>query len=274
MADPRVKAATKGAAGTAELTATKGAAAGTAELAARLRRASRVTVITGAGVSAASGIPTFRGPGGMWRSFRPERLATAEAFAENPRLVWEWYAWRRGLVARAAPNRAHEVLAAWSRHFPRFVLVTQNVDGLHERAGTRGVIRFHGSLWELRCWDRCADAPERWPDESEIGDAPPRCPHCGGLARPGVVWFGEAIPAEALAAASAALDCDVCIAVGTSALVYPAAGLVAEAGARGAFTAEINPEATPASSGVDLAIAGKAEEVLDRVEGLLLAGGS
>jgi len=240
----------------------------------RLRRASRVTVITGAGVSAASGIPTFRGPGGMWRNFRPERLATAEAFAEDPRLVWEWYAWRRGLVARARPNRAHEVLAAWSARFERFVLVTQNVDGLHERAGTRGVVRFHGSLWELRCWERCAAAPESWAAEAELAEVPPRCPHCGGLARPGVVWFGEAIPSAALAAASAALDCDVCLAVGTSAVVHPAAGLIAEAGARGAFTAEINPEATPASASVDLPISGKAEEVLDRLEVLLLRGGT
>jgi len=243
-------------------------------LAERLRAASRVTVITGAGVSAASGIPTFRGAGGLWKSFRPEQLATAEAFARNPRLVWEWYAWRRGLVARAKPNRAHEVLAAWSARFERFTLVTQNVDGLHERAGTRGVVRFHGSLWELACWDRCGGAPDGWTDESDLGEVPPRCPHCGGLARPGVVWFGEAIPAAALAAASAALDCDVCLAIGTSAVVHPAAGLVAGAGGRGAFTAEINPEATPATSSVDLAIPGRAEEVLDRLEVLLCPAGS
>ena len=240
----------------------------------RLRSAARVTVMTGAGVSAASGIPTFRGPGGMWRNFRPERLATPEAFAQDPGLVWEWYAWRRGLVARAEPNRAHEVLAAWSRRYPRFALVTQNVDGLHERAGTLDVIRFHGSLWELQCWNRCDASPESWPDHSELTDLPPRCPYCGALARPGVVWFGEPIPAGALAAASAALDCDVAIAAGTSAVVYPAAGLIGEAAARGAFTAEINPEATPASSGVDLAIPGRAEEVLDRLEGLLLAAGA
>jgi NAD-dependent deacetylase len=242
------------------------------ELAHRLRAASRVTVVTGAGVSAASGIPTFRGPGGIWRNFRPERLATAEAFAEDPRLVWEWYAWRRGLVARASPNRAHEVLAAWSRRYGGFALVTQNVDGLHERAGTRNVVRFHGSLWELSCADRCAGAPASWPDASELAELPPRCPHCGGLARPGVVWFGEAIPPAALAAASAALDCDVCLAVGTSAVVHPAARLVGEAAARGAFTAEINPEATPASASVDLPIPGRAEEVLDRLEVLLTGG--
>jgi NAD-dependent deacetylase len=241
------------------------------ELARRLRRASRVTAITGAGVSAASGIPTFRGAGGLWKNFRAERLATAEAFAQDPALVWEWYAWRRGLVARARPNRAHEVLAAWSRRFESFSVITQNVDGLHERAGTRGVIRFHGSLWELSCWNRCESSPPSWSDERELAEVPPRCPHCGGLARPGVVWFGEAIPPAALAAAFAALDSDVCLAVGTSAVVSPAAGLVAEARLRGAFTVEINPEATPASSSVHLPISGKAEEVLDRVEKLLLA---
>ena len=237
-----------------------------ASLAQRLRGAARLTVVTGAGVSAASGIPTFRGPGGLWRAFRPEELATPEAFARDPKLVWEWYAWRRELVARARPNRAHEVLAAWSRRFPTFRLVTQNVDGLHERAGTANVIRFHGSLWEVSCWERCDSSPPRWRDESVFSELPPCCRYCGGPLRPGVVWFGEAIDPDVLAAADAALDCDVCLAVGTSALVYPAAGLVTGAGARGAFTAEINPEATPASGGLDLAVAGGAEDVLDAVE--------
>ncbi len=239
-------------------------------LAAQIQGKSRVTVVTGAGVSAASGIPTFRGPGGLWRDFRPEELATPEAFERDPSLVWEWYAWRRELVAKARPNRAHEVLAAWSRRYPRFALVTQNVDGLHERAGTENVIRFHGSLWEVSCWRRCANSPARWRDETvPFPELPPRCPYCAGPLRPGVVWFGEAIDAQTLAASSAALDCDVCVAVGTSAVVYPAAALVAGAGERGAFTAEVNPEATPASSLVDLAVPGRAEDVLDRLERLL-----
>jgi NAD-dependent deacetylase len=243
---------------------------GIQELARRLRQRPRITVMTGAGVSAASGIPTFRGPGGLWRNFSPEQLATAEAFARDPRLVWEWYAWRRGLVAEARPNRAHEVLAAWSRRYEGFTLITQNVDGLHERAGTRRVTRYHGSLWELRCWDGCAAAPERWIDETvPFRELPPRCPHCGGVARPGVVWFGEAIPFEALRAASEAADCDLFLAIGTSAVVFPAAALAAEAGARGAFTVEINPEATPASASADLVLPVPAEEVLDRVEALL-----
>ncbi len=239
-------------------------------LAGRLRRAERVTVLTGAGVSAASGIPTFRDAGGLWRNFRPEELATPEAFARDPETVWEWYAWRRDLVARARPNRAHEILSAWSRRFPRFTLVTQNVDGLHERAGTEGVVRFHGSLWELGCWSVCRDAPHRWRDERvPFPEMPPRCPHCGGVARPGVVWFGEPIPPDAYERALAALDCDVCLVVGTSSVVYPAAGFAGEARRRGAFTVEVNPEATDASAGLDLAIAQPAEIALDEVDRLL-----
>ena len=239
-------------------------------LAVRIARASRITVVTGAGVSAASGIPTFRGAQGLWRRFRPEQLATPEAFEKDPKLVWEWYAWRRELVARARPNRAHEVLAAWSRRVPRFTLVTQNVDGLHERAGTRNVVRFHGSLWEIACARRCLRSPRRWPDETvPLREVPPRCPHCGGPARPGVVWFGEPIDPDVLAAAQSALDCDLFLTVGTSAVVYPAAGLLAGAARGGAFTAEINLEETEASPAVDVAIAGRAEDVLDEIERLV-----
>jgi len=239
----------------------------------RLRRASRVTVVTGAGVSAASGVPTFRGADGLWSNFRVEELATPEAFARDPRLVWEWYEWRRRLVAGCRPNRAHNVLAAWSRRLPRFVLITQNVDGLHERAGTENVVRFHGSLWDLSCWERCAGLPERWHDETVPFPAlPPCCPHCGGLARPGVVWFGEPIDPAVMEQAVAALDCDVCFVVGTSAVVYPAAGLADEARGRGAFTIEINPEPTEATPRFDLAIQGRAEELLDALESFLSSG--
>jgi NAD-dependent deacetylase len=247
---------------------------GIRELARRLRARPRITVVTGAGVSAASGIPTFRGPGGLWRNFRPEDLATMGAFARDPRLVWEWYAWRRELVAKAKPNRAHEVLASWSQRYEGFTLITQNVDGLHERAGTRNLIRYHGSLWELRCSRDCAEAPERWPDETvPFAEFPPRCPACGAFARPGVVWFGEPIPLPALRGASRAADCDLFLTVGTSSLVYPAAALSAEASVRGAFAVEVNPEATPASASVDLVLPAPAEEVLDRVERLLQTPG-
>jgi NAD-dependent deacetylase len=238
-----------------------------ARVAARLRSARAVTVMTGAGVSAASGIPTFRGADGLWSSFRVEDLATPEAFARDPDLVWKWYAWRRELIAAARPNRAHEVIAAWSRRYPTFTLVTQNVDGLHERAGTQNVVRFHGSLWELACWERCAKSPARWRDDAvPFSEMPPRCPHCGGLARPGVVWFGEPIDPDVLASSLGALDCDVCVVAGTSAVVYPAAGLADEARRRGAFTVEINPEPTEATDRFDVAIQGRAEDVLDRLE--------
>ncbi len=236
------------------------------ELAERLNEPS-VTVLTGAGVSAASGVPTFRGAGGLWRQHRPEDLATPEAFARDPELVWEWYDWRRQLVARCEPNPAHMVIAAWSRAFERFVLVTQNVDGLHERAGTQHTLRFHGSIWDLQCWRQCGRTLTRWEDRTTpLLERPPRCPACGDLARPGVVWFGEPIDPAVLERSIEATACDVFLTVGTSALVHPAAALVARAKDLGAFTAEINLEPTPASDFVDLTVHGPAEEILVAVE--------
>jgi NAD-dependent deacetylase len=222
-----------------------------------LLAAGRITVVTGAGVSAASGVPTFRGAGGLWKNRQAQQLATPEAFRDDPALVWEWYEWRRQLIAGCQPNAAHRAIARWSER-PGFTLVTQNVDGLHERAGTRDVVRYHGSIWHLRCWKDCG-APE-WEDLSvPLSPMPPRC-RCGALARPGVVWFGEAIAAAAARAAEAATACDVFLSIGTSSLVYPAAGLVAGAKARGALTIEINPDTTGAA--VDVAIAAPAEEVV------------
>jgi NAD-dependent deacetylase len=231
------------------------------ELRRRLRSADRITVITGAGVSAASGVPTFRGAGGLWRNRQATQLATPEAFQQDPALVWEWYAWRRGVIAKCEPNAAHRVLAKWSEA-PGFTLVTQNVDGLHERAGTRSVIRYHGSIWTLKCSGGCGAAD--WDDlRVPLDPLPPRCASCGALARPGVVWFGEAIPPSAARAAQAAAACDLFLSIGTSSVVYPAAGLVAEARAHGAFTVEINPETTGAA--VDIAIPLAAEIALPAV---------
>lgn len=238
------------------------------DLVARLRNARRVTVLTGAGVSAASGVPTFRGPGGLWRQHRPEELATPQAFARDPRLVWEWYAWRRELISACRPNRAHEVLAAWTRRHPDYRLITQNVDDLHVRAGSARLIRLHGSIWELACWNACGGSGS-WRDDRVPLPLPPQCPHCGGLARPAVVWFGEPLAARDLDAARDATSCDVFLTAGTSAVVHPAAGLVEEAKAGGAFTAEINLEETPASRLVDVAIHAPAERVLDRIEAAL-----
>lgn len=227
----------------------------------------RITVLTGAGVSAASGVPTFRGPGGLWRNFRPEELATPAAFARDPRLVWEWYDWRRQKVAACHPNPAHDVIAAWSRRFPRFTLVTQNVDGLHERAGTRHLLRMHGSLWDVGCWNACRAAPRRWRDDTvPFAALPPPCPHCGGPLRPGVVWFGEALDQDILQHCLDAADCDVFFTAGTSSVVYPAAGLLDVARRHGALTVEINPDDTPSSAGIDVRLATGAEIAFVEIE--------
>jgi NAD-dependent deacetylase len=243
----------------------------TEELISRLRSSKATVVLTGAGVSAASGIPTFRGDDGLWRQFRAEDLATPEAFAMNPQLVWEWYDWRRTAIAGARPNAAHEVLARWSER-PGFTLITQNVDGLHERAGTRNLIRFHGSIWELRCAADCGAAP--WDNfDAPLAPLPPTCPACGGIARPGVVWFGENIDPDVLERSSAAAArADVFLSVGTSSLVYPAAGLLHHAKRNGAFTVEINPGATDVSRVVDLPIAAPAEDALAMLDARVKMG--
>jgi NAD-dependent deacetylase len=236
----------------------------------RLASARRVTVLTGAGVSAASGVPTFRGAGGLWREFRAEDLATPSAFARDPQLVWEWYDWRRSILARCEPNRAHHVLAAWSRQYPSFDLITQNVDGLHERAATQNVTRLHGSIWTLQCWNACGCGP--WLDERvPLRPLPPRCGSCDGLARPGVVWFGESLDPKHLTHAENACACDVFLLVGTASVVYPAAGLTGLARARGAFVIEINPETTPVSGTVDVSLRAPAEVALDELNARLLS---
>jgi NAD-dependent deacetylase len=256
------------------------------ELVDRLTPGSRITVLTGAGVSAASGVPTFRGSEGLWKNFRPEALATAEAFGRDPSLVWEWYAWRRSRIAACEPNDAHRVLAEWGRRFPNFKLLTQNVDGLHERAASAkastsakatadepaaqgaapDVIRLHGSIWEVSCWQGCVKSPRRWREETlTFKEMPPRCPYCGGVVRPGVVWFGETLETNVISQAWSATECDVFIAIGTSAVVYPAAGVIEQARTNGAFTVEINPEATPATQTVDLALRGGAETILPQI---------
>ena len=211
----------------------------------RLRAARRVVVLTGAGMSAESGVPTFRGAGGLWRAYRPEDLATPEALAKDPVLVWAWYRARQRAIAAAAPHAGHAALARLAAT-ASLCLVTQNVDGLHQRAGSRGVVELHGSLWRLTCADRCPrvtaiDISGVAPDEAPL----PRC-ECGALQRPGVVWFGERLPEAAVASAwEAAASCDLLIAVGTSSVVYPAAALPSVARRAGAPLVEINPEETP-----------------------------
>ena len=232
-----------------------------AELRSRLNAAKHITVLTGAGVSAASGVPTFRGADGLWRTYRAEDLATPQAFRRDPLLVWQWYDWRRTLIASCKPNAAHEALAKWSRR-DGFTLVTQNVDGLHELAGTRNVIRFHGSIWEIRCTGCDTARDDR---TAPLSPLPPRCSRCGALERPGVVWFGESIHPRVLAECDRALHCDLFLSIGTSSVVYPAAGLVHEARSRGAFTVEINPVTTEAGHGVDMVIAMGAEDALPAI---------
>ena len=235
-----------------------------------IRGARAITALTGAGVSAASGIPTFRGADGLWRTYRAEALATPEAFDRDPKLVWEWYDWRRGLIREARPNAAHEVLARWTRDRGAIV-ITQNVDGLHEQAGAQDLIRLHGSIWHVRCRARCQGGAPDWRDDTvPLATLPPRCPDCGGVVRPGVVWFGEPLDAAVLdRARAAAAGCDVFLAVGTSALVYPAASLIPEAKRSGASVIEINPDPTSASSTADIVIRQPAAEALAAIDRLV-----
>lgn len=225
-----------------------------------LREKVRICVLTGAGISAESGIPTFRGADGLWRKFRPDQLATPEAFARDPRLVWEWYDWRRGLIAQARPNPGHEALARLERRCPDFLLVTQNVDGLHLLAGSRRVLRLHGDIWELRC---TACGRSREDRSAPLPELPPRCPDCGGLLRPGVVWFGESLPPGAFeTAAAAARGSEAFLIVGTAGAVEPAAALARRAREAGAFVVEVNLEASALSGLADVSFRGKAGELL------------
>ncbi len=235
-----------------------------------LRAATRVVAFTGAGVSAESGVATFRGAGGLWEGHRIEEVASPHAFAADPVHVWRFYDQRRTNLARVRPNPAHEVLAAWQRRFPSYTLVTQNVDGLHQGAGSRGVVELHGSLWRVRCTGCGREREDR---TAPLPALPPRCAECGAFERPGVVWFGEALPAEAfLGAESAAEACEVLVVVGTSAVVYPAAGLVAVAAAAGAKVIEVNPEASALAHLADVTLRGPAWAMLPRVDALLAGG--
>jgi len=232
-----------------------------------LRDARHVCVLTGAGVSAESGVPTFRdAQEGLWARYRAEDLATPEAFLADPALVWRWYRWRRGIVAGVEPNPGHHALATLAALVPRLTLVTQNVDNLHQRAGSTDVIEFHGNIFDDRCF---ADGTLQAGDDTlDV----PLCQDCGSPLRPGVVWFGEAIPERALdVSCAAAADCDVFLSVGTSSAVYPAAGLADIARESDAMLVEINPNPTPQASRFDFALAGKSGLVLpELIESLTL----
>ena len=227
-----------------------------------LRNASSIAVLTGAGVSAESGVPTFRGNNGLWRQYRAEDLATPGAFARDPKLVWEWYDWRRSLIAEAKPNPGHYALAEAETRARKFTLITQNVDGLHELAGSRNVLRLHGSIWMLRCVDCGREREDR---RARLPEIPPRC-ECGGLLRPGVVWFGEALPVQVWQEAEkAARSAELFLLIGTSAMVYPAAGLATIAKSSGARVVEINIAETGFSDSIDEFLQGPSGELLPQL---------
>lgn len=225
----------------------------------RQARPRNIVALTGAGVSADSGIPTFRGPGGLWRNFRPEDLATPGAFRRDPMLVWEWYEWRRGLIREAKPNAAHEALARLSDA----VVVTQNVDGLHARAGSKNIVELHGNIFRVRCTREGTAGMLAEP----LASVPPRCA-CGALLRPDVVWFGEALPSEAIAAAVAAIHtAELVLVIGTSGVVYPAAGLVT---LHEGLSIEINPEPSGVSTACTIAVPARAADATPAIVDALL----
>jgi NAD-dependent deacetylase len=218
-----------------------------------LRRARSVVALTGAGVSAESGVPTFRDTlTGLWANYDPRRLATPGGFARDPKLVWDWYAERRLRIGQVHPNPGHYALVAIERRVPDFLLVTQNIDGLHARAGSRRLVELHGNIGRVKC-SREHTVVKRW--DEPFDDLPPRCPSCGSFLRPDVVWFEEMLPAEALAAAEdASAQCELLFVIGTSAEVYPAAALPLHAKAAGATIVEVNPETTPLSDRADFVL--------------------
>jgi NAD-dependent deacetylase len=221
-----------------------------------------IVVLTGAGISAESGIPTFRGPAGLWQGHDPHQLATPQAFAHDPELVWRFYEWRRGLVKSNQPNDAHRVLAEIEESVRLFTIITQNVDGYHTAAGSENVIELHGSLWRLKC-THCS---QRWEDRRHpLPDLPVSCPSCNALARPDVVWFGETLESQILnEAITLAQQSQIFFSIGTSSVVYPAAELPMLARQHGAYTIEINPQKTPISNLMDKVIRGSATNELRR----------
>lgn len=239
-----------------------------------LRSAGRAVILTGAGVSAASGVPVFRGEEGLWRDYRPEELATPQAFADDPCTVWQWYGWRRRRVADCDPNPAHRSLARWTLRREGVRLVTQNVDDLHHRAldGETGgeaapdharPVELHGSLFRVLCTGCGRRRQHREEIDADDRASLPRCEECGELLRPDVVWFGESLPREAMEAAmAAAREAEACLVAGTSAAVQPAASVATVAADAGALLVEVNPEATPLSSRSDHVFRAGAEKVL------------
>lgn len=229
----------------------------------RLRQARHIVVLTGAGTSAESGVPTFRqAQTGLWSRYDPQELATPEAFRRNPRLVWDWYSWRRELVANAEPNEGHFALAAMEQLVPNFTLITQNVDSLHQRAGSKNVLELHGNITRVKCFQENLIVT----DWQESDNPPPICPRCGGLLRPDVVWFGEMLPRNILQQAdTASRSADVFLTIGTSGLVQPAASLPLTAVEVGSTVIEINTEQTPLTEWMDYVLRGPSGQILPQL---------
>jgi NAD-dependent deacetylase len=225
----------------------------------RLLKVSALTVLTGAGVSADSGVPTFRGKDGLWNNFRAEDLATPEAFSRDPFLVWEWYNWRRQLIGTKSPNAAHAALVTLESQIPRFTLITQNVDGLHARAGSRNLVEIHGNIWNTRCLE-CGEVRHATDIPLKI---PPKCAKCKGLLRPDVVWFGEALDSIRIQTSMRALqDCELLLVIGTSGMVQPAASFAGIARSAGAFIVEVNLDPAGEKGPADIFLQGRAAEIL------------
>ena len=225
----------------------------------RIASAQAITILTGAGISADSGVPTFRGADGLWRNFRAEELATPEAFERDPRLVWEWYSWRRELIATKQPNEAHVAIASLESRGPDFWLITQNVDGLHRLAGSTRLSEIHGNIWRVQC-TACSAVTENHQVPLSLL---PRCGPCGGLLRPDIVWFGESLREKDLARCAKQLEnCDVLLIIGTSGVVYPAAGFASIVKEAGAYVIEVNLDPTPQSNLVDIALRGRAKDLV------------
>ena len=228
----------------------------------KITAANHVAVLTGAGISAESGVPTFRGENGLWKKFRPEELANFDAFMRNPELVWEWYTFRKRVISSIDPNPGHYALAKMEPKFPKFTLITQNVDGLHHRAGSQNILELHGNLMRNRCL-KCETIVQSV--ELEFEGSIPKC-ECGGMLRPDVVWFGEMLPQDVIQTAFLAAEtCDVFISLGTSAVVHPAASLPMVAKQNGAYLIEINPEATPLTAIADETIHGLTGKILPEI---------
>ncbi|NKB81309.1 MAG: NAD-dependent protein deacylase [Nitrospirales bacterium] len=227
----------------------------------RLEETESLTVLTGAGISADSGVPTFRGPEGLWKNFRPEELASPGAFEQTPQLVWEWYNWRRESLATKQPNAAHVALVELEKRVKNFWLITQNVDGLHPAAGSRNLSEIHGNIWHVRC-TACG---KREINRTIPLPLLPYC-QCGGLLRPHIVWFGESLDPEDLKQSFQALEsCEILLIIGTSGVVYPAASFASVAKNQGAFVVEVNVEVNPHSEFVDMSIQGRAKDVVPQL---------